>query len=193
MIDLATIEQDLIHAYRGRLATRRRRARMAAAFVTALATAVSAAVAIASNAGFDLQLDPTKWTVLGGGSVDGGRGSFVHARHIDDGSASTFMVGHDDGLAPYEAFLLYERTKSAADASSPVEMTEEPGPICTPEQLSRAEAVALRALATNAPVDTAIGDAFAAEPCKGLDYAGERARFVWAGEEPRTQLMPGAR
>ena len=34
-------------------------------------------------------------------------------------SNSTFMVEHDAGLTPYEAFLLHERTRAAADATSP--------------------------------------------------------------------------
>jgi hypothetical protein len=42
-------------------------------------------------------------------------------------------------------------------------------------------------------VDDAVTAAFTGAPCRGLEYAGERARFVYAGVEPRTMLMPGAR
>jgi hypothetical protein len=38
-----------------------------------------------------------------------------------------------------------------------------------------------------------VRDSFADAPCRGLDYASERARFVFAGIEPRSMLMPGAR
>jgi hypothetical protein len=113
------------------------------------------------------------------------------------------MVEHDAGLSPYEAFLLHEQTKAAADTTSPVPVRAEPGSLCTPEQLTRAESVAVRALAAYAPgtpaeatraaVDTALRDAFAGRPCRGLEYAGEQARLVRAGVEPRTLLMPGAR
>ena len=113
------------------------------------------------------------------------------------------MVEHDRGLTRYDAFLLHERTKSAADASSPVPVRIEPGPLCTAEELTRAELVALQALGAFAPgtsanatkqaVDTALGSVFAAAPCRGLEYASEEARLVYAGVEPRTLLMPGAR
>jgi hypothetical protein len=42
-------------------------------------------------------------------------------------------------------------------------------------------------------VDGAVSAAFQDGPCRGLEYAGERARFVYAGVEPRSMLMPGAR
>jgi hypothetical protein len=204
MIDLTALERDLTDAYGARLRTLRRRRRVvrSTAAVAVLAGAF-AAVALASDIGGDLQLDPTKWAVLGGGSTDGGRGSYVHAQRRADGSHSTFMVEHDSGLAPYQAFLLHERTKAAADATSPVRVATEPGPLCTPEQLTRAETVALQALAPVAPgtsadatkpaVDDAVGKAFGDSPCRGLEYAGEQARLVWAGTEPRSLLMPGAR
>jgi hypothetical protein len=47
----------------------------------------------------DLHLDPTKWSVLGGGSTDDGRGAYVHAQRRSDGSYSTFLVEHDAGRA----------------------------------------------------------------------------------------------
>jgi hypothetical protein len=113
------------------------------------------------------------------------------------------MVEHDDGVDRYQAFLLHERTKAAADSTSPVPQLEEPGPLCTAAQLTRAETVALQTLAGVTPgtspdaaketVDIALGDAFASDPCRGVEYAGEQARLVWAGVEPRALLMPGAR
>ena len=118
-------------------------------------------------------------------------------------SNSTFMVEHDAGLTPYEAFLLHERTRAAADATSPVPVQTESGALCTPDALTRAETVALRALsafpagtaasATRQTVDRAVAAAFRDAPCRGLKYAGEQARFVYAGIEPSSLLMPGAR
>jgi hypothetical protein len=202
--DLVAIERDLTAAYRVRLAGRRRRRRIARTVTAAaLAAGALAAVAVASDVGVDLQLDPTKWIVLGSGTTDSGRGSYVHAKRVADGSPSTFMVEHDAGLAPYAAFRLHETTRAAADATSPVSVTAEPGPLCTPAQLTRAEVVALDALAPVAAstgpdaakptVDAALARDFAEAPCRGLEYAGEQARLVWAGVEPRALLMPGAR
>jgi hypothetical protein len=134
-----------------------------------------------------------KWTILGGGSTDGGRGAYVHAKRTVDGSHSTFMVEHDAGLAPYAAFLLHERTRAAADATSPVPVQTEPGTLCSPNALTRAETVALGALSafpagtatnvTRQAVDQAVAAAFRDAPCRGLEYAGEQARFVYAGIE----------
>jgi hypothetical protein len=179
----------------------RRRLRAGGAVV--LLACVFATVAVASGLGPDLQLNPAEWSILGGGSTDGGRGQYVHAKRIGDGSHSTFMVEHDAGLPRYEAFLLHERTKAAADATSPVPVRAEPGPLCTAAQLTRAEAVALVTLAAFAPgssadatksaVDAAVTAAFADSPCRGLEYAAEQARLVHAGIQPRTLLMPGAR
>jgi hypothetical protein len=101
---------------------------------------------MASGIGPDLQLDPAKWSILGGGSTDNGRGAYVHAQNKADGGHSTFMVEHDAGLAPYDAFLLHERTRAAADATSPVPVRTEPGALCTAAQLTRAERVALATL-----------------------------------------------
>ena len=82
-------------------------------------------------------------------------------------------------------------------------MRVEPGSLCAQAELTRAEAVALAALArfatgtpadaTKYAVDAAVEAAFAGAPCRGLAYAGEQARLVYAGVEPRTLLMPGAR
>ena len=72
------------------------------------------------------------------------------------------------------------------------------------DELTRAEVVALETLAGIGPpglakdagtarVDAATRAAFGDHPCQGLQYAGERARWVYAGEEPESMLMPGAR
>lgn len=147
MIDLDTIERDLVIAYGGQLERERRRKRIVrtGALVAVLA-GLFATVAVASGLGPDLQLDPTKWTILGGGSTDDGRGAYVHAQRVQDDSHSTFMVEHDAGLSRYEAFLLHERTKAAADASSPVPVRVEAGALCSAAELTRAELVALQAL-----------------------------------------------
>ena len=204
MIDLEAIGRDLVAAHAGRLerARKRRRAFRAAA-VTLTVTGALAAAALASDIGPGLQLDPTKWTILGGGSTDDGRGEYVHAKRVRDGSPSTFMVEHDADLPRYQAFLLHERTRAAADATSPVPVRSEPGALCTPTELTRAETVALARLgafppgtapnATKADVDAAVQAAFAGAPCRGLEYASEQARLVHAGIEPPTLLMPGAK
>jgi len=112
------------------------------------------------------------------------------------------MVEHDAGLPAYQAFLLHEQTLAAAQASSPVPVEIEPGALCTPSALARAEAVALSTLrtqfpagtnadATKASVDAAVLAAFKGSPCKGLEYAAEQARLVYAGVQPASMLMPG--
>jgi hypothetical protein len=204
MIDLDALGRDLTVAYERRLARSRRARRVArAAGAAGLLACAFATVAVASGVPAGLELNPTDWSILGGGSTDGGRGQYLHAQRQSDGSHSTFMVEHDAGLSPYGAFLLHERTKTAADATTPVPVRAEPGDLCTPTQLTRAETVALGALAAFAPgtaaeatraaTDAALSTAFAGDPCRGLEYAGEQARLVYAGVEPRTLLMPGAR
>jgi hypothetical protein len=204
MIDLDAIGRDVAAAYGRRLERdRRRRRRFRTGGAVAFLACVFATVAVASGVGPDLQLNPAEWSILGGGSTDGGRGQYVHAKRVGDGSPSTFMVERDAGLSRYDAFLLHERTKAAADATSPVRVRTEAGPLCTPAQLTRAETVALTALAAFAPgsspnetkpaADAAVAAAFTDSPCRGLEYAGEQARLVYAGIEPRTLLMPGAR
>ena len=202
MIDLDTIGRDLVaaHALRLQRTHKRRRALRTAGLTLAVACAFAAA-AVASDIGPDLQLDPTKWTILGHGSTDGGRGKYVHAKRRQDGSQSTFMVEHDVGLSRYQAFLLHERTRAAADATSPVPVRQEPGALCTPAELTRAESVALTRLAafpagtpadaTKGAVDVAVRAAFGGAPCRGLEYASEQARLVYAGIQPKTLLMPG--
>ena len=114
------------------------------------------------------------------------------------------MVEHDAGLPAYRAFLLHERTLAAAQGASPVPVRVEQGDLCTPAELTRAEAVALATLrasfpvgmsanATRAAVNDAVQAAFAGSPCRGLEYGGEQARLVYAGKEPDSMLMAGAR
>jgi hypothetical protein len=172
--------------------------------LSALTVGLLASGAIASGVAADLDLAPGDWAVLRQGQVDDGRGAYVHATRIADGTSSTFMVEHDDGLDPYQAFLLHERTLAAATATSPVPVREEAGPLCTPEQVTRAERVALGVLgsqfeagaafdATGPAVAAALADAFANTRCRGLAYGGEQARLVYAGKQPASKLMPGAR
>jgi hypothetical protein len=187
--ELETIGADLRRAYAARL--RRRRVARVATLTGGLAV-LCTATAVAATSG-DLQLDPSKWSVLGGGSVDDGRGEYVHARNVEDGSSSTFMVEHDAGLDRYEAFLLHERLRAAADGTSPAPVRAEPGPICTRAQLTRAEQTALDALRAGAAPATAVQSAFAGEQCRGLGYGVETAQQVFAGVEPTESLMPGVR
>jgi hypothetical protein len=202
---LDALGRDLDVAMRRLVARRRRRslALRTAAAGAGLVLAFSAA-AVASGIGPDLQLDPTKWSLLGGGGVDEGRGEYVHAQRLTDGSHSTFMVEHDQGLDRYAAFLLHERLRAAADESSPVPVRQEAGALCTRAELTRAEQVSLTALrasfdpgapadATKGAVDAALASEFAASPCRGLAYAGELARLVYAGVEPVGNLMAGVR
>src|SRR5215213_7913638 len=100
--DAQLLEHDLRSALERRIEIRRRRHRRA------LVSAVS-----------------------GGGSVDNGRGAYVHAKRTEDGSPSTFLVEHDDGLSPYEAFLLHEKTLAAAQQTSPARVRIEPGSLCS--------------------------------------------------------------
>lgn len=203
--DFAAIGEDLhaglVRRFEGR---RRRRRRLATAAVASLAACGLSAAAIASGIGADLQLDPTQWSILGGGSVDNGRGAYVHAKRISDGSNSTFLVDHDESLPAYPAFLLYEQTLAAAQASSPVPVRVERGDLCSPSALTRAETVAMTTLRAQFPpgadadvtrgsVDSSVQATFAGSPCKGLEYAGEQARLVYAGVQPVLKLMPGVR
>jgi hypothetical protein len=197
---LELIGHDLDLAVRqlyGRRERRRRTIRVAGASL--MAAAAFSAAALASGIAGDLQLDPTEWSIVGGGTVDNGRGEYVHAKRTTDGSSSTFLVEHDAGLPAYQAFVLHERTLAAAQGSS-----VDTGALCAPAALTRAESAALSTLraqfrpgapadATKAAVDTALQAEFAGASCKGLDYAGEQARLVFAGVQPASTLMPGAR
>ena len=191
-----------------RLVARRRRRRRTVRIGAAMAVLAAAfsAVAVASGIGPDLRLDPTKWTTLHQGDIDEGKGAYVHASENATGRQSLFMVEHDAGLGRYQAFLLHERlvdAGSAAEAQSGVPVLTETGALCTATQLTRAEVVALATLrtsfpagtpadATRQPVDDAVHDAFAPNACRGLRYASEQARLVYAGVQPDSLLMPGA-
>ena len=203
-IDIHLLEQDLRIALARRIGVRRRRRRFIIVGASVVAASFLSAAAIASGIGGELQLDPTKWTILGGGSVDDGRGAFVHAKRVTDGGHSTFLVEHDDGLSPYAAFLLHERTLGAAERTSPVPVEVESGGLCTPAQVTRAERVAMGSLRANfrigtdidrtkATVDRDVRAAFGGARCRGLEYAGEQARLVYAGVMPVERLMPDAR
>ena len=202
--DLHAIENELLAALHRRAGRRRPSTRMRVAAVLIVALGVFSAAAYASGIARDLGLDPTAWSILGGGSVQGGEASYAHARRLSDGSSSTFLVEHDAGLGRYAAFLLHEQTLDAASATSPVAVRVEPGMLCTRDELTRAESVALATLrssfppgadadATKPAVDSAVQAAFAGTPCRGLEYGGEQARLVYAGVQPATMLMPGAR
>jgi hypothetical protein len=205
MTDLVALESDLRSALAREVRRRRRRARRVT-ITAAVAGAMSAfcAAAFASGIADDLSLDPSKWSVLGGGTVDNGRGKYVHAQDKEDGGNSTFMVEHDAGLPPYRAFLLHEQTLAAAEQTSPVPVRPEQGALCTADELTHAESVALAALRAQFPTGTdadlvkpavaaAIDAAFDGGQCRGLEYAGEQARLFYAGVMPADKLMPGVR
>lgn len=200
--DFAAITIDLQTAFAHYLKRQRLRRRLRAAGAAAFIAASFSAVAVASGIGGDFQLDPTKWSILGSGSVDDGRGAYVHATNLEQGSSATFLVEHDAGLPGYQAFLLHEKTLAAAQSTSTVPVRREPGELCTPAALTQAETVALVTLrsgfpqgtgsdATRSAVDASLQAAFANARCRGLDYAGEQARLVYAGIQPPSKLMPG--
>jgi hypothetical protein len=203
--DLQALGDDLFAALSRRAGTTRRRGhRLRIAALVVGAVGVFAATAIASGIADDFNLDPTQWSILGRGSVDNGKAEYVHGRRVSDGSHSTFLVEHDAGLAPYDAFLLHEKTLATARATSPVPVSAESGALCSRTELQRAESVALATLraafpagtdadATKTAVDASVQAAFAGAPCRGLEYAGEQARFVYAGVQPVATLMPGVR
>lgn len=203
--DLEAIGRDLQHALERRIRNKRRRTqRLRLAGLSLLATGVFATVAYASGIGGDLQLDPGKWSILGGGSVDGNRGAYIHAKNRADGSNSTFMVEHDSGLPAYQAFLLHQKTLATANSTSPVPVRSERGALCRPDAVTKAETVAMTALrtaftpgaspdATRLAVTSAVAAAFQDAPCAGLEYAGEQARLVYSGRQPESTLMPGVR
>lgn len=191
--------RDLHAAVERKVATRRRLTRAARAGAVVLAlTTLSTTVAVASTGVSFGDLDPTRWTILGRGEVDG-RASYVNARDNQTGDEATFLEAREDGLTRYEAFTLHQRALAAAGS-----FPNEAGATCTAVELTRAEIVALETLAGIGPpglpkdagtarVDATTRAAFGDHPCQGLHYAGERARWVYAGEEPESMLMPGAR
>ncbi len=205
---LELIGRDLDAAVRRVIVRRQRRRRTLRVTGAALTVAAAfCAVAVASGIAPELNLDPGTWTILHRGNVDGGKGAYVHATENGTGRPSVFMVEHDAGLDRYAAFLLHEQTLAAANAAEADSGTQtqiEPGPLCTRAQVTRAEVVALGTLrasfapgtpadVTAAPVDAAVRADFRDTSCRGLEYAGEQARLVYAGNQPAALLMPGAR
>ena len=123
--ELETIGRQLHLAYSARL---RRRRRVRLGTVAACAVLTFGGAAYASGVAGDLGLDPTKWEILSGGTVEGGKASWARATSIEDGRPSTFMVEHDAGMDRYDAFLLHEQTLDAAGGSP------ESGARCTREE-----------------------------------------------------------
>jgi hypothetical protein len=173
--ELETIGRELRRAYSSRL-RRHRRLRLGSA--TLCCVLLFAGAAYASGVADDLGLDPTRWEILDGGSVDGGKAAFVRAKSLANGTPSTFMVEHDAGMDRYDAFLLHEKTLDAAGGSP------ESGFLCTRAQLAEIEQQTLDALRSS----TAPGPS---GTCRGREYATEIARRVFAGGEPAANLMPG--
>ena len=176
----------------GRRLRRRRITRTIAA--SAAAVLVLAAAAFASGIAGDLYLDPTKWEILGSGTVNDGKGEYVHAKERVGGRNSTFMVEHDADISDrYDAFLLHEKLKAEANRTSPVPVRTETGPLCSRDELMRAEQTALDALRAGVSPGEAVQAAFADNPCRGLEYGTEIAARVFAGKEPASHLMPGVK
>lgn len=173
--ELETIGRQLHAAYSSRL-RRRRRLRVG----TAAAGCVLAFGGAAYASGFadDLGLDPTKWEILSGGSVDGGQAAWARARNLEDGRPSTFVVEHDARMNRYDAFLLHEKTLDPAGG------TPETGALCTRDELAQIEQQSLDALRAG-------GTPSPAESCRGRAYGIEIAQNVHAGVEPAENLMPG--
>ena len=122
--------RDLHAALERKVATRRRLKRAARAGAVALAVATfSTTVAVASTGVSFGDLDPTKWTILGRGEVDG-RASYVNARNNETGDEATFLEARDDGLDRYEAFTLHQRALAAAGS-----LPNEAGITCTADEL----------------------------------------------------------
>jgi hypothetical protein len=189
-----------LHAAVGRIAARRRRMRRQVHVAAAVAATFGAfaTVAFASGIAEDLKLDPTKWSVFASGSVDDGRGAYVKAHAVDGSGDSTFMVEHDAALARYDAFLLHEKIVAAAGGDG------ERGALCSAAELTQGEQAALASLrsgfpvgtpaaATQASVNAALQAEFGGKRCRGLEYAGEQARLVYAGIQPASLLMPDVR
>ena len=173
--ELETIGRHLHVAYSSRL---RRRRRFRLATVATCGLLAFGGAAYASGVADDLGLDPTKWEILSGGSVDGGKAAYVKARSLEDGRPSTFMVEHDAGMDRYDAFLLHEKTVDAAGGGG------ESGALCTRDQLARIEQESLEALRAGATPAPALS-------CRGRAYGIETAKSVFAGVEPEANLMPG--
>ena len=173
--ELETIGRQLHVAYSTRL---RRRRRVRLGTVAACAMLAFGGAAYASGVASDLGLDPTKWEILAGGSVEGGKASWVRATSLDDGRPSTFMVEHDAGMDRYDAFLLHEQTLDAAGGSP------ESGALCTREELAGIEQQSLDALRAGTTLDPSAS-------CRGRTYGIEIAQHVFAGVEPAENLIAG--
>ncbi|MBA2360623.1 MAG: hypothetical protein H0V79_06780 [Actinobacteria bacterium] len=186
--------RDLHTALGRKIAHRARRKRIVkTSALSVTAAGILSAGALASGVLPGLDLDPTRWEILGRGEVDG-KASYVNARERATGSESTFVEERDAGLDRYDAFLLHQKTMAAAGS------TPDSGAVCTADQLTRAEIAALETVAAlvSPGVSQEAGQgevAAAVEPfgCSGRGYAGERARWVYARTEPIEALMPGAR
>jgi hypothetical protein len=173
--ELEMIQRQLVTAYSARL-QRRRRVRVTT--LAACCVLAFAGAAYASGVADDLGLDPTKWQIVSGGSVDGGKAAWVQAKSLEDDRPSTFMVEHDAGMDRYDAFLLHEKTVDAAGGA------REASALCTRAELSSIEQQALDALrAGETPASQ--------ESCRGRDYGLEVAQNVFGGIEPAENLMPG--
>ena len=173
--ELETIGRQLHLAYSARL---RRRRRVRLGTVAACAMLAFGGAAYASGVAGDLGLDPTKWEILSGGTIEGGKASWVRAKSLEDGRPSTFMVEHDAGMARYDAFLLHEQTLDAAGGSP------ESGALCTREELAGIEQQSLDALRAGTAADPS-------GTCRGRAYGIELAERVVGGVEPSKYLMPG--
>jgi hypothetical protein len=175
--------RDLHAAVGRRIAHRAHKRRVAGvSAVSAMLVGVLSTAALASGVLPGLDLDPTKWEVLGRGDVDG-RASYVTARERQTGGESTFLEERDARMDRYDAFLLNRKVRNAAG------LPLEAGAVCTASELTRVEVAALEALAAGQEVAAAV------KPfgCSGVDYGAERASWVYAREEPIAMLMPGAR
>src|SRR5262245_17686232 len=78
--DLAALGRDLELALARRHTRARRRRKLGTTGFGAVVASVAAAASVAGTFGDGFSLDPTEWSILGGGSVDGGRGAYVHAQ-----------------------------------------------------------------------------------------------------------------
>lgn len=196
--NLEVLGRDLEAGVRALIARRRRRRRAATiTAVIALSAASFSTIAVASGLVDDFSLNPSRWHLLDRGDVEGGQASYVRAIDKRSGEQTLFTVVHDGGMDRYRAFLLHEEVAAAAGERPSADGMH----LCSRRELARAEQVAMAHLeasftpaddvdAMKRSTDMALAAAFAARPCRGLDYAGERARFVFAGVEPPATLLP---
>ncbi len=184
-----------VRALIARRARHRRAATITAAIV--LSAASFSAIAVASGLVDDLSLNPARWHILDRGDVESGQASYVRAIDKRSGKQTLFTVVRDRGMDRYRAFLLHEEVAAAAGERPDADGMR----LCSRRELARAEQVAMAHLeasftpaddvdAMKRSTDMALAATFATRSCRGLDYAGERARFVFAGVEPPTMLLP---